>query len=150
MDNAGIVKQLKSLCQLDIDAIHAYMRAKEHIKQTDIKNTISDFEADHKRHVKDLSEMIKSYGDQPPEFSRDFKGYLLEGFAAMRSVTGTEGALKALRSGEKMTNKDYGEAVSLDFPATVLTLLRRNFDDEQRHLKYIDQSISTRAWGKAA
>lgn len=150
MDNKEIAGRLKSICQLDIDAIHAYAQALEHIEQADIKKTIARFQSDHSRHVKDLSDMIRSYGEQPPAFSKDFKGFLLQAFAAVRSISGSEGALKALRGGEKMTNQAYNDAVSQGFPPIVLVLLRRNYDDEQRHLSYIDQCLSAREWEKAA
>ncbi len=150
MDNKEIADKLISICQLDIDAIHAYAKSNKNIEQSDIKNSIARFQGDHERHVKELSDMIRSYGGQPPEFSKDFKGFLLQAFASVRSVTGTEGALKALRSGEVMTNKSYGDAVSQNFPPLVMVLLKRNYEDEQRHLAYIDQCLNTRAWEKAA
>jgi uncharacterized protein (TIGR02284 family) len=150
MDNKEIAKELKSLCQLDIDAMHAYMKSKDSIEHADIKNTIMKFEADHGRHVKDLSDMIRNYGEEPPEFSKDVKGFLLQAFASIRSVTGTEGALSALKSGEQMTNKSYSDAIAMDFPPMVMVLLRRNLDDEQRHLNYIQQALQGRVWEKAA
>lgn len=150
MDNNEIVDKLRSICQLDIDAIHAYIKANNHIDQMDIKNTIAKFQSDHARHVKDVSDMIRNYGGEPPEFSKDFKGFLLQAFASVRSVTGTEGALKALRGGEKMTNQAYNDAVGQSFPPMVLVLLKRNCEDEQRHISYIDECLSTRAWKKAA
>jgi uncharacterized protein (TIGR02284 family) len=150
MDNKEIADKLISLCQLDIDAIHAYRKAHKNIDQPDIKSTIAKFQSDHARHVKELSDMIRSYGSEPPAFTKDFKGFLLQAFATIRSVTGTEGALKALRSGEQMTNKAYDDAVSQAFPPMVMVLLRRNYEDEQRHLNYIDQALQSRLWEKAA
>lgn len=150
MDNKEIADRLKSLCQLDIDAIHAYKKANEHIDVAGIKKTISQFQSDHERHVSTLSDMIRNYGGEPPEFSKDFKGFLLQAFASIRSVTGTEGALNALQGGEKMTTNAYSDAVSQDFPPMVLVLLRRNYEDERRHLNYIEQSINNRIWEKAA
>jgi uncharacterized protein (TIGR02284 family) len=150
MDNREIADKLASICQLDIDAIHAYIKANDHVDMPEIRNTISRFQADHARHVKDLSDMIRNYGGEPPEFSKDFKGFLLQAFASIRSMTGTEGALKALRGGEKMTNQAYDDAVSQSFPPMVLVLLKRNYEDEQRHINYIDQCLSNRVWEKAA
>ncbi len=150
MDNKEIADKLISLCQLDIDAIHAYNKANGHIDQMDIKNSVAKFQGDHERHVKELSDMIRSHGSEPPRFSKDFKGFMLQAFASIRSITGTEGALKALRSGEKMTNSAYNDAVSQDFPPLVMALLRRNYEDEQRHLNYIDQALNNRIWEKAA
>lgn len=150
MDNTEIAAKLKSICQLDIDAVHAYVKSRDNIEHANIKSTIGSFEDDHRRHVKDLSDMIRNYGGEPPEFSKDFKGFLLQAFASIRGVTGTEGALKALKTGENMTNKSYKDAVSQDFPPLVTALLRRNYDDEQRHFSYIDQTLKGRLWEKAA
>ncbi len=150
MNSKEVADRLRSLCQLDIDAIHAYNKAVEHISEMDIKNAIVKFRDDHERHVKDLSDQIRSYGGNPPGFSKDFKGFMLQAFTSIRSVTGTEGALKAMQGGEKMTNKSYGDAVSQDFPPMVMGLLKRNYEDEQRHLSYIEQCINNRVWEKAA
>jgi uncharacterized protein (TIGR02284 family) len=150
MDNREIAGKLASICQLDIDAIHAYVKANDQVDMPEIRNTISRFQSDHARHVKDLSDMIRNYGGEPPAFSKDFKGFLLQAFASIRSITGTEGALRALRGGEKMTNQAYDDAVSRNFPPMVLVLLKRNYEDEQRHINYIDQCLSNRVWEKAA
>jgi len=40
MDNSDIVKELRSLCQLDIDAIHAYNECLKHIDITVIKKDV--------------------------------------------------------------------------------------------------------------
>jgi uncharacterized protein (TIGR02284 family) len=150
MENKEIADKLRAICQLDADALHAYRKAKENIDQPEIVHVIATFQADHERHVRELSDMIRSYGGDPPEISKDLKGFLLQAFASIRSVTGTEGALRALRGGEKMTNQAYDDAVSQKFPPLVMVLLRRNYDDEQRHLAYIDECLSSRAWERAA
>ncbi len=150
MDNKEVADRLISICQLDIDAIHAYVKVNEHIEQSSIRNSIGKFQNDHERHVKELSDLITNYGGNPPEFSKDFKGFLLQAFSSIRSITGTEGALKALRGGEMMTNRSYSDAVSQNFPPLVMVQLRRNYEDEQRHLAYIEQCISSRIWEKAA
>lgn len=149
MDDKEIIEKLSSLCQLDIDAFHAYGRALEHIEAAMLRDQIAKFQSDHERHVTDLSALISRLGGQPPEFSRDFKGFLLEGFTALRSMTGTEGAMKSLKSAEEMTNKRYGDARSWDMPLDIISLIQSNFEDEQRHLHYVEQSIDNRVWEAA-
>lgn len=150
MDNKEIIKELKSLCQLDIDAFFAYNETLRHIDKADVKTQVEHFKADHERHIKNLSDQIRSLGEEPPEFSRDFKGFVLDAFTKIRSITGTEGALKALRSGENITNKRYANASKLEFPERIKDLVEKNFKDEQRHLHYIEQALSDRVWEKAA
>lgn len=150
MDNSDIVKELRSLCQLDIDAIHAYNECLKHIDITEVKRNVEQFRADHERHVKDLSALIHSFKEKAPEFSPDLKGYMLDIFSKIRSLTGTEGALKSLRGGENLTNKRYARAIELDFPANIKNVIAANYKDEQRHLKYVGEAIDTKVWKKAA
>lgn len=150
MDNNEIVKELRSLCQLDIDAIHAYNECLHHIDISDVKKDIEKFRADHERHVKDLSALIHSFKEKAPEFSPDLKGYMLDVFSKIRSLTGTEGALKSLRGGENLTNKRYARAIDLDFPANIKTVIAANYKDEQRHLRYVEEAIDSKVWKRAA
>jgi uncharacterized protein (TIGR02284 family) len=150
VDNKEITKKLSSLVQLDIDAEHAYGRAIEEIRESAIRNRLVEFRDDHKRHVTELSVAIRELGEIPPEYERDTKGFLIAGFTAIRSKTGTEGALKAMRSNEKMTTKTYNKARGWDVAPSIKSLLERNYEDERRHLEYIENAIDTQLWKKAA
>lgn len=149
MNDQDIIDKLQDLCQLDIDAFHAYGKAIEHIDAPMLREQIAKFQSDHERHVSDLSAIIRRLDGEPPEFSRDFKGFLLEGFTALRSMTGTEGAMKALKSAEEMTNKRYGDARSWDMPLDIISVIQSNFEDEQRHIHYVEQAIDNRVWEAA-
>jgi len=142
---ADVINVLTKLSQLDIDAAYAYEQALAQIEEKDIYNTIYKFREDHLRHINELSALIRQYNGTPPERTKDFKGYLIEGFTYLRSLTGTEGALKAMRSNEITTNKYYKQAIeeNPNLPADVLMLLQRNFNDEKTHLSYITSTIKT-------
>lgn len=150
MDNHDAVRKLKALAQLDIDAIFAYNQAIERIDVAAVRSRIIQFRADHENHVLALSELIRRYGDTPPEFTKDIQGYVIEGVTALRSISGTYGALKAMRSNETVTNHAYAEALALDFPADVKLLLEDHYGDEVKHLAYIEQALTERIWESAA
>lgn len=141
---------LKSLMQLDVDAVHAYTQAIDSIEHRAVGDQLITFRGDHERHINELAACIRRFGGTPPERSRDFKGFLIEGFTAIRSMTGTEGALKAMKSNEETTNKQYGDAMMIDFPADVRALIERNFDDEKRHLAYVEHALADHPWERAA
>jgi rubrerythrin len=71
---------------------------------------------------------------------------MIEGFTAIRSMSGTEGALKAMRSNEKTTTQTYQKAQGLQVSDEIKVLLRRNWEDEERHLHYIEQVLAERPW----
>lgn len=146
VDNKVLCDHLISLAQLDIDAVHAYSQAIDRIDVQDIKDQLSRFRQDHERHVRDLSPVINRLGGMAPEFKPDFKGFLIQGMTTLRSVTGTEGALKAMKMNEQLTNKTYDTALGWELPADVRSIVEKNRDDERRHLAYITECIERKAW----
>ncbi|MDF2530365.1 MAG: hypothetical protein K0Q57_1245 [Gammaproteobacteria bacterium] len=146
MKNQEIINKLTKLVQLDIDAAEAYKQALQKIDDMAIHTSLGQFRQDHFRHIDNLSAAIQELGGKIPDYKQDLKGYLIEGFTALRSVTGTEGALKAMQGNEKLTNRVYKEALQADMPAHILQLIQQNYADEQRHLKYIEQALETKPW----
>ena len=146
MNEKDIIDRFSSLIELDIDAVHAYGHAIDNIQDPAIKNELSMFRDDHDRHIGDLSLAITNLGGEPPERSRDFQGFLIEGFTAMRSVIGTEGALKAMKGNEELTNKTYREALDLQLPPDARDIVERNYRDEQRHLAFLNRVLANRSW----
>lgn len=142
MTATEMVDRLNSLIQLDIDAAHAYTQAIERIEYHDIQRKLEDFRDDHHNHRDRLSVLVKEMGGKPPEDKPDMKGYLIEAFTALRSMMGTKGALEAMRTNERMTNRKYAEALGADFPEHVHTLIATNYTDEQRHLEYIEDVLA--------
>jgi len=151
MEYEEIAKKINSLIQLDIDAIHAYEQAMKNVGEQYIRDQLAEYRNDHHRHFRELSAVVQAMGGTPPEFSPDFKGFFIQGFTALRSLTGTEGALKAMETNEKLTNKTYEEASSWDLPLDAASLVRSNFEDERLHLRYIQTALRNRIWeGKGA
>lgn len=141
MDTKDIIDKLNGLIQLDFDAIQAYESAIKRIDIEAINNELEQFKRDHERHILDLSEVVRGLGGEPLSPGRDLKGVLLETMTALRSVLGTTQALKAMRTGEQLTNRQYDEAVRLDLPRHVQAIVARNREDERRHLEYIEGAI---------
>ncbi len=104
------------------------------------------FRDDHKRHIEQLASEIRTLGGTPPEYSPDFKGYLISGFTSLRSITGTEGALKAMHSNEKTTNKHYDEAVTWPLTPSAKAVVDKGYSDERTHLQYIESTLEARTW----
>ena len=77
----------------------------------------------------------------PDSSGRDLKGVLIEGLTALRSVTGTLGALKAMRTNETVTNRAYEKALEQTLPLVVREVVRQNLQDERRHLAGIRTHI---------
>ena len=146
-----MVDNINSLIQLDIDAVSAYEEALKKIEHPRINDRISEFKADHEHHIERLSDALRAAGEIPVERSVDFKGFFIGGFTSLRSLTGDEGALKAMRSNEQLTNKKYKEASEeWILEPSVAGIVANNYEDEKRHLSYIQQAIESKAWEESA
>ncbi len=148
MENKDAVRKLSSLMKLDIDAAKGYDTALDHIKDPAIHSQISKYRDDHLRHVDNLSTLISSLGETPPSRSPDLRGLFLGGATFIQSISGTEGALKGLETGEKMTNDAYSDAVKQDFPPDILNVLLSNYQDEKIHINYVRSALETKSWEK--
>ncbi|MEN6385352.1 MAG: DUF2383 domain-containing protein [Phycisphaerales bacterium] len=149
--NSKTVDTLKSLIQLDIDTAAAYSQALEHIENPHISETLNKYMRDHQQHIENLSRILRLNGEESPEMSKDFKGFFIEGFTSLRSVTGDEGALKAMKTNEMLTNKKYNQAVEdLAMETYVIATVESNYRDEQEHLSYIEGALEARIWEKTA
>jgi rubrerythrin len=137
-----VIDKLNELIQLDADAIQLYETAIEHIDDIAARQDLRAFKSDHERHVTDLARVVMDIGGHAIAPNRDLKGALLEAITAMRSVTGNLGALKAMRTNEKLTNKTYQRAFDLALPPVAYDAVVANREDERVHLAAIEMHIN--------
>jgi rubrerythrin len=148
MNSLETGKALSELVKVDIDAVHAYDQAIQRIEAISLRDELTLFRQDHDRHVSNLRKLIQAFDVVPPDLGQDFKGFLIEGFTALRSITGVEGALKAMKTNEELTNRKYREALAMSFSPNTRELLEKNYADEQKHLLFIDRALNDRLWEK--
>jgi uncharacterized protein (TIGR02284 family) len=149
MDTVKVLEKLNDLIKLDVDAIHAYDESIASCTIDEVKRGLTEFRADHDRHVQELSNCVRQLGGQP-EIRRDLKGFLIGGFTAIVSQ-GDHSSLVAMQTNEEVTNSYYRRALEMpDLSPEVRALLEKNFTDEQRHLRWINEKIASRVWERRA
>lgn len=142
MRTDDVIELLNDLIQLDVDAAEVYGQAIKHMEYHDIRRRLVDFQDDHRNHVRDLTAMVQQLNGNALKPTPDLKGYLLEIFTAVRSISSAKGALEAIRGNEKLTSRRYQEAAALDLPEEVMTLIKTNLSQEIRHLMYIEEVLT--------
>lgn len=136
---------LQDLLQLDLDAVQAYALARRGVNVRALHDALDEMKRDHDRHVEQLGRVLTARGAAVPH-GVDLKGALLGGMAALRALAGAEGALKALRQGEQLTLGRYAKALTMNWPDSLLDLVRRFHGDEHRHLATIERWLAERPW----
>jgi uncharacterized protein (TIGR02284 family) len=138
-----VLDTLNDLLMLDHDAVRAYTAAIDRISIPFLQEKLTSFRTDHERHISDLTALILKFGGTPKSH-QDLKGPFIQGVTAMRSMMGDEQALKAMKGNEQLTNKKYAEALQRDLPPEAEKVIRRNYQDEVRHLAWLNQALLDR------
>ena len=144
----SIAKQIEELNELihwDLDAVGAYNEAIESVLEPMIRDPLIQFRSDHQRHIADLSQVVRELGGKPPR-KPDLKGMARRAMTKVAGLVGTETVLHAMRSNEEAINQAYDHHLQFGFPQDVLDLIRRNFQDEQRHFEWVTQILRARPW----
>jgi len=142
------VAKLRSLAQLDADAVGAYDAAIARVGEPLVRERLNDFRVDHMRHVQDLNALIQRFGGEPVELKPDLKGTAMKGLTAVTSMMGTEAALVAMLGNEEFTNRAYELALQFDWSPDVRVLIQKNREDEYRHVTWIRDAVQHRPWLK--
>lgn len=148
MTNTELADKLNSLIKLDNDTLHSYDKVIDAIEHQEIKDEIIKFRNDHRRHVDNLSLLVQTMNETPARKESDLIDTFLGGETMLQNLAGIEGSLRALHTGEKLTNHNYGAAVKWDVPADVHAVLQANYSDEQRHISFVEKAIRDKIWEK--
>jgi rubrerythrin len=138
---AKVCDHLNKLIQTDYDAACTYREALLHVDDPAVRSDLHTFLGDHERHVMELTSIVRDLGGTPIPAHRDFKGRVLEGMTRFRSSRSTLGALRAMRTNEKVTNRAYEKAAEVYMPPLGQAIVMENQEDERRHLAAIEAHI---------
>jgi len=147
MDSRPEISKLRSLAQLDADAVGAYDAAIRRVDEPLIREKLNEFRIDHLRHLQDLNVFILQFGGEPVELKPDLKGSAMKNATAASSLMGTHAALAAMLGNEEFTNRAYEYALRFEWSAEVRTLVERNREVERRHVAWIQDALRDRLWG---
>ena len=134
--------ELESLIQLDYDAIEAYEAAANRIKNTEYKDQLTSFKKDYQRHVKELSSFLDKKENRESPTGPGLKSLLTQGKVVLANLVGDPAILKAMKSNEQETNKAYQHINDYDsIPTDLKEILRKGYEDEKRHLDWIEKEL---------
>src|SRR5262249_35932037 len=89
------IEELNELIEIEADALELYDEALGHIADPHVREALGSIAADHERHVAGLTQIVLDLGGKapPPPAERDVKGTVVKAQNALRSATGTRGAV---------------------------------------------------------
>lgn len=137
---------VEDMITLEHDAIAAYTTTIERLEDPGHRAKITEFRADHERHMRELHEMASAIGaDIPAE--GDMKELLTTGKVKLANLMGGDGSvLQAMGSNENDTIAAYENASkNTVVPAEYRPMFERGMADERRHKSYMDSAAQRAA-----
>jgi rubrerythrin len=143
-------KLIKSLSELEYDAIAAYRAAIERFENPRYKNQLESFVQDHEQHLSALKQCAQGMSDEVVD-GPDMKVALTKGKIVIADIMGDTAILKAMKTNEDDTVMAYEQACQHpNLPEAVRQLCQTGLADEQRHRAWMEQEIETSQQRKAA
>ncbi|MBN8828025.1 MAG: DUF2383 domain-containing protein [Sphingobacteriia bacterium] len=135
-NNEDVAKHLQTLTQYEIDGSFILSQAIDNVKNKALKEKLTKMKVECERNIKDLAALTHEYGREAPIHSRDFKGFFMQGYAAMRGLVSDKGVMSALHTNSKLILNAFEEALNSDLPDHVKTRLQRIYNTKKSHLDY--------------
>lgn len=137
---------VENMIILEHDAIAAYTATIERLESATHKAKITEFQADHERHLRELHEMAQACGAETPA-EGDMKQILTTGKVKLANLMGGDSALlKAMSSNENDTIQAYQQASENSaVPAEHRPVFQRGLEDERKHQAYMDNAAQQAA-----
>jgi rubrerythrin len=132
---------LNHLIAVDFDAIEAYEAAIGRLGSTPDAAQLARFLDDHKRHIVELSAMVRELGGEPAGHG-DLKHFVSTGKVVLGGLIGDDAILRAMRSNEGDACAAYDNgALREGLELGPRTLILRILEDERRHREWFEQRL---------
>ena len=141
-DDFGLA--LKDLLELEYDAVEAYEAAIKRLDNEEYKMSVTSFTQDHKRHIQEVSELLKKHTVTPPSGPSLVKQWITKGKVILGNIVGDRSILMALRSNEIDTNAAYERLkIHEHIWPDAREMISRGLLDEHRHKKWLETVLDT-------
>lgn len=134
------VDELIAIAELDREAAAAYEVAAAGLPSAEAREQLMQFRGDHLRHAVSIGVLLQARGLKLPEEPGRAETSAMADLAAAAVEMGTKAALLAMVSNERLTNGTYEAALQVVTDEDARGVLQRNFADEQRHLKWLQDN----------
>lgn len=131
MNNQDVVEHLKSLVHYEIDHSFLLEQAVHNLTDSDVVKKIGSYRDEVEDNIKKFSSAIEKLGGEAPDHSRDFKGFFMQGYAALRGIASDHGVLQALDSNERLILDAYEKVLRLDLPQEAKEVVQKGYDKDK-------------------
>ena len=124
---------LLAVAQLDLESAVAYEIAADATMDPKLRDMMTAYGNDHRRHVEDLRACVRARGAEA-DFPDEPENSVLVALADAMAALDPTAALEVIIGNEQLTNATYETALWVITDDDAVEILLRNREDERRHL----------------
>jgi len=128
-------KELQILTQWEIDEAFVLNQATASINNQVIREKVLAMEQQSQDAIKDMNQLIYNHGREAPRYKRDLKGYVMQGYTAVRGLTSDIGVLSALYQNMLISNYNVEQVLKLNLCPDIKKKLQEIHKMKQRNLE---------------
>lgn len=134
---------LKELIELEYAETDAYEEAVERLEAPTYKEKLIEFRADHERHIKEISALLKKNNHEIPQKGTVGKRLITTGKVILANIVGDNTILQAIKSNETDANMAYERINNHKgkWPEA-RELIKRGLQDGRRHRAWLETTLS--------
>jgi hypothetical protein len=140
-----LVAELARLLEMEVDSAQACAKALAFLDPGPIRDEVLIVAREHEAHVSALRDHIQYRGYRVPEPSSTVRGMVL-GAHAQPVRPSAEDVLLAIRSNAQLASALYARLLAKKPPDDARELLSGIRDEEERHRRWAERALATRAW----
>ncbi|MDB6096309.1 MAG: hypothetical protein JWM09_587 [Francisellaceae bacterium] len=125
-------KELIHLAQWEIDNAYILSHASLNLENEQLRDKILAIRQDCEQNIHQLRELIHKAGREAPPYSRDFKGFFMQGYTTMRGLLSDKGLLAALHTNMQLSTNAFGNACKLHLPEEIKEIVKRIYENKQK------------------
>ncbi len=110
----------------------------ENVNNQSLKDRLIKIKEECEENIKELSNLIRKYGREAPAHSKDFKGFFMQGYAAMRGALSDKGAMKALHTNSQMILKAFESTLDIPLPEDAQDAIQKIYKKKKKTHEYIE------------
>lgn len=130
-------KTLQELAQAEIDASFLVSQAMDNVNNSVLREKLLQYKQQCEKHIGTLNELVIKHGRQAPTYSKDFKGFFMQGYAAMRGLVSDQGVMTALHTNLQRILKVYESHLNSITDDTIKSKVKQIYDEDKEIARYV-------------
>lgn len=144
MSPKDINKSLQDLTQYEIDGSALISQCIENLDKNSgtLKGKLQTIKNEYDKNIADMTALVKKFGAAIPDYNKDFKGYFMSGYAAMRGAFSDKGALIALHSNLNRIQSAFQKALDSSLPSDAKDVIKKVNDNQKKAIESLQAEIN--------